>query len=93
MSTRNVGLSLREAVRRNADGIAARTLTADGQQVTTEASAYGRMRSLFLYIRGIVLYTEYTTCDWDIPMCTYAYSSSSQICHVSTLPLSREKGV
>ncbi|CAM9446324.1 unnamed protein product [Ectocarpus sp. 13 AM-2016] len=38
MDTPDIGLSLRQAVRRNADGIAVRTLTADGRQVATEMS-------------------------------------------------------
>lgn len=39
MGTRDVGLSLRQGVQRNADGIAIRTLTADGQRIANEASS------------------------------------------------------
>lgn len=75
MSTRDVGFSLREAVRRNADGVAARTLTADGQHVANEASPLGRM----IHVSSVA------------GMMTPYISYSSQICHVSTLLLSREK--
>lgn len=39
MSTRGVGFSLLQAVQRNADGIAVRTLTDDGQRIVSEASS------------------------------------------------------
>eukprot|EP00903_Cladosiphon_okamuranus_P019615 g18039.t1 len=38
MSARDVGYSLRQAVQRNANGIAVRTLTADGERIATEMS-------------------------------------------------------
>lgn len=44
MGTGDIGRSLRQAVRWNADSIAVRTLTADGQRIATEASLPSTVR-------------------------------------------------